>query len=230
VIQGAPMGARFERCTFGNFEVSNETRAAYEACRRLAEEGGAGVLIMGKNGLGKTHLLVALMKEYDRRTSLPSMNRREDGFGSVRVPPVTELLRVGATETDDDVGVDEPTLSPDEIERSTRIEYWPLLDLASELRSEITRGYQEVSRRCRECDLLVLDDFGAERVTDFVLAELERIVDWRYRTMRPSAIATNLDIARITLKYGQRALSRWAASCELVTVLGEDRRASMEPT
>jgi hypothetical protein len=48
--------------------------------------------------------------------------------------------------------------------------------------------------------------------------------------MRPTAIATNLKTTQITVKYGQRALSRWAASCELVTVLGEDRRASMVPS
>ncbi len=226
MIQGAPIGARFEGCTFDNFEVSGDNREAYEACRRLAENGGPGVLLMGKYGLGKTHLLVAMMKEYDRRISGPAVARANDA-GGVRVPAVSQLLRgaVSAEAEDEDGG--EPTLSLDEIERSVHVEYWPLLDLTSELRAEITRGVQEVSRRCRECDLLVLDDFGAERVTDFVLAELERIVDWRYRTMKPTAIATNLDTTGIIRKYGQRALSRWAASCQPHTILGEDRRMSM---
>ncbi len=224
MIQGAPIGARFEGCTFDNFEVSRDNREAYEACRRLAESGGPGVLLMGKYGIGKTHLLVATMKEYDRRISGPATVRANDA-GGVRVPPVSELLRRAASVEDEDEG--EPTLSPEEIERSAHVEYWPLLDLTSELRAEITRGVQEVSRRCRECDLLVLDDFGAERVTDFVLAELERIVDWRYRTMKPTAIATNLDTTGIIRKYGQRALSRWAASCQPHTILGEDRRMSM---
>ena len=148
----------------------------------------------------------------------------------VKVPSATDLLRMAAGEAEDGPRA-VPTLSPEEIARGAHIEYWPLLDLVCELRLEITRGNQEVSRRCRECDLLVLDDLGAERVTDFVLEELERIVDWRYRTLQPTAVATNLkSTTEISAKYGQRALSRWSASCELVTVLGGDRRASMKPS
>ncbi len=224
MIRGAPIGARFEHCTFADFEVSDDNREPYEACRRLAEHGGAGILLMGKYGLGKTHLLVALMKEYDSRISRLATARGEEP-GGVRVPPVNQLLRSAPLTEVEDAG--EPTLSPEEIERSADIEYWPLLDLVSELRAEIMRGVQEVSRRCRECDLLVLDDFGSERVTDFVQEELERIVDWRYRTMKPTVIATNLNTTQIGRKYGQRALSRWGASCEPQTILGEDRRLKM---
>jgi DNA replication protein DnaC len=229
VIQGAPIGARLEHCTFASFEVSELNREPLEACRRLAGEGRPGVLLMGKSGVGKTHLLVATMKEFDRRLSASEDRGTEMGCPAlVKVPPLAELLRAHPEAADDTT---EPTLSRDEIGRSSRVEYWPLLDLTSELRSEITRGTLEVSRRCRECDLLVLDDLGAERVTDFVLEELERIVDWRYRTMKPTAVATNLrSTTEISAKYGQRALSRWMASCELFTVLGGDRRASMKPT
>lgn len=232
MIQGAPIGTRLEHCTFDNFAVSDVNREAYEACRRLAERGKPGVLLMGKNGVGKTHLLVATMKAFDWRMSGDSEERvqvKQDVL--IRVPAASEILRTASAdrrEAPEDATV--PTLTRDEIAHAAHVEYWPLLDLVCELRLEITRGSQDVSRRCRQCDLLVLDDFGAERVTDFVLEELERIVDWRYRSMGPTAIATNLKTTQITAKYGQRALSRWAASCELVTVLGEDRRASMEPT
>jgi DNA replication protein DnaC len=226
VIQGAPVGARLEHCTLENFDVSDLNREGYDACRRLAECGRPGVLLMGKNGVGKTHLLVATMKAYDRRRSGGAVERP----AMVKIPSAGDLLRMPGLADDDVAGAPAPSLTSDEIARSAHVEYWPLLDLVCELRLEITRGNQEVSRRCRECDLLVLDDFGAERVTDFVLEELERIVDWRYRSMHPTAIATNLKTTQIAAKYGQRALSRWAASCELVTVLGEDRRASMEPT
>jgi DNA replication protein DnaC len=232
VIRGAPIGARLEHCAFENFDVSDLNREAYEACRRLAEKGKPGVLLMGKNGVGKTHLLVATMKAFDRRTSSgPRADDASDSASLIRVPHVAEILRAASSrEGGEEASAPAPTLSRDEIARAAHVEYWPLLDLVCELRLEITRGSQDVSRRCRECDLLVLDDFGAERVTDFVLEELERIVDWRYRSTAPTAIATNLKTTQITAKYGQRALSRWAASCELITVLGEDRRASMEPS
>lgn len=230
MIQGAPIGARLEHCTFDNFSVSDLNREAYEACRRLAWEGKPGVLLMGKNGVGKTHLLVATMRAFDLRLAGPRSGDEAGRVPLVKVPSAAELMRMVGLDGEAEETTAAPTLSPEEIVKNAHVEYWPLLDLVCELRLEITRGAQEVSRRCRECDLLVLDDFGAERVTDFVLEELERIVDWRYRSLRPTAIATNLKTTQITAKYGQRALSRWAASCELVTVLGEDRRASMVPS
>lgn len=227
MIRGAPIGKRFEHCTFENFEVTDENRDAYQACLRLAADGDVGVLIRGKNGLGKTHLLVATMKEYDERRSRAATTPDEN-VALAGVPSASEMIRLARGE--DSMDASTPSLAPDEIDAQCHIEYWPLLDLTSELRAEISRGSLEVSKRCRECDLLVLDDFGAERATDFAVEELERIVDWRYRAMKPTAVATNLDFKRITMKYGQRAMSRWMASCEVVGVFGEDRRASMEPS
>jgi len=227
VIQGAPIGRRFEQCTFDNFDVTDENREAFEACKRVAETGRAGVLIRGKHGLGKTHLLVSLMKEYDRRHSASRADQPlEDGV--LAVPSASEIIRSADGVIDEDDGG--PTLLPDEVEQEVHIEYWPLLDLTSELRSDIAHGSQETSRRCRECDLLVLDDFGAERATDFVLEELARIVDWRYRMMKLTAVATNLLSFKETIaKYGSRAISRWMGSCAVVHIGGEDRRAAMGP-
>jgi DNA replication protein DnaC len=227
VIRGAPIGKRFKHCTFDNYEVTNGNREAYEACRRLAESGGAGVLIRGDNGVGKTHLLVALMKEYNRRHSAAPI-RESAGSEMVAVSSASEIIRGAERATDEDNGP--PSLSPGEIEREAHVEYWPMLDLTSELRSDIAHGSQDTSRRCRECDLLVLDDFGAERATDFVLEELERIVDWRYRTMKPTAVVTNLDFKQISKKYGQRAISRWSGSCEGVVIHGPDRRTLVRPS
>ena len=224
MIRGAPIGKRFEHCTFVNFEVADENRDAVEACKRVVETGETGVLIRGKHGLGKTHLLVALMKEYYRRHSAVPVDRPPESE-MVAVASASDIIRSaeGIDET-----ADAPSLLPGEIEREAHVEYWPMLDLTSELRSDIAHGSQDTSRRCRECDLLVLDDFGAERATEFVLEELERIVDWRYRTMKLMAVATNLlTFQAIIAKYGSRAISRWMGSCVVVAVGGEDRRASM---
>jgi len=226
VIRGAPIGKRFEYCTFENFEITDDNRDAYSACKRVAEQGEAGVLIMGKHGLGKTHLLVAMMKKYNQIHSFFPANKNVSG-DLITVQSAAELIATASQEVEDPEKI--PSLSRDEIESQAHIEFWPLLDLTSELRSDIAHGSQITSTRCRECDLLVLDDFGAERVTDFVLEELERIVDWRYRSMKPTAVATNFDFKTIIAKYGQRAISRWVGSCLVVGVTGDDRRASTGP-
>lgn len=226
MIRGAPIGRRFKHCTFENFVITDDNADAHAACKRVAEEGQSGVLLMGKHGLGKTHLLVAMMKEYDRIHSyIPEKKESSEEMKSV--PSAMELIANASKDVDDPDSV--PSLSQEEIERLAHVEYWPLLDLTSELRSDIAHGSQATSTRCRECDLLVLDDFGAERVTDFVLEELERIVDWRYRSMQPTAVATNFDFKTINAKYGQRAISRWVGSCLVVGVRGVDRRASTGP-
>ncbi len=228
MIRGAPIGKRFEHCAFDNFDVTDENRDAFEACKCVVETGETGVLIRGKHGLGKTHLLVAMMKEYDRRHSVVPPKQPAEG-GMIAVSSASEIIRTAEREIDE--SGDPPSLVPDEIERQAHVEYWPMLDLTSELRSDIAHGSQETSRRCRECDLLVLDDFGAERATEFVLEELERIVDWRYRTVKLMAVATNLlTFQAIIAKYGSRAISRWMGSCAVVAVGGEDRRASMGPS
>lgn len=227
MIRGAPIGKRFEDCTFETYEISNSNREAFEACKRVAREGEHGIMLWGKNGVGKTHLLVAMMKEYDRTHSyIPPANAASGDM--VAVPSAAELIATASAE-EADAQAKIPSLSKAEIEKQAHIEYWPLLDLVSELRSDIAQGSLVTSTRCRECDLLVLDDFGSERATDFVLEELERIVDWRYRSMKPTAVATNLpDSAAVIKKYGSRALSRWIGSCYDVMVSGEDRRSASE--
>ena len=111
-------------------------------------------------------------------------------------------------------------------QQAVTVEYWPVFDLAGKLREEIYGGLHEILRRCQECGLLILDDLGAERSTDYVLEALERIIDYRYRDQRPIAIGTNLTPDQIQRKYGDRAISRWAQSCEVVEMVGADHRVN----
>jgi DNA replication protein DnaC len=56
------IGPRHADCTFENFEVNDGNRHAYEQCRQLADtfgKGGKGVLLCGRNGIGKNHLAAA---------------------------------------------------------------------------------------------------------------------------------------------------------------------------
>lgn len=46
-----------------------------------------------------------------------------------------------------------------------------------------------------EADLLIIDDFGAERGTDYALEKVYDVVDNRYRSGKPLILTTNLDIA-----------------------------------
>jgi len=58
------------------------------------------------------------------------------------------------------------------------------------------------------CDLLVLDDLGAEKVTDWVQDVLFRIVDGRYRAVRPILVTTNLAPNDLPRTIGERITDR----------------------
>jgi len=218
VIRGALIGARFKHCSLDTYEVTNFNREAHAACWRLARGESEGVLLMGPVGVGKTHLLIGLLRAFEDR-GRPD----EAAEDLVEVPNLRELIDEAQSESSDDAQV---LLDPDEGSPDPWIEFWPMLDLVSELRAEIKAGELELSRRCRLCDLLVIDDLGAERGSDFVQEELRRIVDWRYRDRLPIAIATNLTVEGLHAKYGAAAISRWTESCELVRAEGPDHRAS----
>jgi len=221
VIRGALIGSRFEHCTLDNYHVTAFNRDAHEACWSVVRGDAEGVFLQGPVGVGKTHLLVGLAKAFvARRTP----DAGETGADAVRVPPIREILRRAE---EDDGGESDPTpvkLDPHERMHEPIVEYWPILDLVSELRVEARIGELELSQRCRMCDLLLIDDLGAERITDFVSQELGRIIDWRYRDRRSIAVATNLEDREIVEKYGWRAISRWTESCERIKVEGPDYR------
>jgi len=216
VIRGALIGSRFEHCSLDNFKVTRFNAAAHEACQKVARGDAEGVFLLGPVGVGKTHLLIGLLRAFVEHR-VP----KEEEADLVEVPHIRELVERQGEGIEDAPPV---LLDPRERSHDPEVEFWPMLDLVSELRSEIKAGELELSRRCRMCDLLVIDDLGAERATDFVREELDRIVDWRYRDRRPIAVATNLEDREIVEKYGWRAISRWTESCERVRMEGPDYR------
>ena len=50
---------------------------------------------------------------------------------------------------------------------------------------------QEIMNALRDCDLLVLDDIGSEKVTDWVMDVMFRVIDGRYRQKKPTLFTTN---------------------------------------
>lgn len=78
--------------------------------------------------------------------------------------------------------------------------------------------------------LLVLDDFGAERGSDFVQEQIYNVVETRYRSGRPLIITSNLTLEQIrecdTLKYA-RTYDRLKEMCHPVTMEGDSRRRNI---
>ena len=216
MIRGASLGARFDMTSFETFEVDDSNRAAFDACKRVVGRKSDGVVMIGAIGIGKTHLLEALAKEFDRLHSfIPAI-----GVDMVDVPPLAELMDMQFGEPDTAA----PYLRKDEVSKHAHVEFWPMLDLAAALRKDAVEGNGQIVERCMRCDLLLLDDIGREKMSEFILQEFQRIIDYRYRQMLPIAVATNLTRVQIAQKYGGHVISRWAHSCEVVDISGSDHR------
>lgn len=72
--------------------------------------------------------------------------------------------------------------------------------------------------------LLVLDDFGAERLMDFGLDRMMKLAQSRSANGRPCIITTNLQGPQIRGRYDDRIVDRLFGGTRLVYVVGESRR------
>ncbi len=75
-----------------------------------------------------------------------------------------------------------------------------------------------------ECDLLILDDLGAEFTTNFTVATFNNIITTRLLTSKPTIISTNLSIGELDTKYSRRIASRIIGEYRILTFKGKDIR------
>ena len=74
------------------------------------------------------------------------------------------------------------------------------------------------------CDLLVIDDLGAEMATSFTKSVLYNLVNTRILSGKPTIINTNLSMKEIEEKYTARISSRLMGEYDWNKFLGEDIR------
>lgn len=91
---------------------------------------------------------------------------------------------------------------------------------SSEAKEQYIRDLENVL----QCDLLVLDDLGAEFSTGFSSSALYNIVNTRLVESRPTIVSTNLDPAEIEEKYSPRMLSRLVGGYKAMKFFGKDIR------
>lgn len=73
-------------------------------------------------------------------------------------------------------------------------------------------------------DLLLLDDIGAERVSEWVQERLFLVIDHRYRRRQPTLFTTNLHPEDLEEKLGGRIVSRIVGMARLVRLTAGDYR------
>ena len=84
--------------------------------------------------------------------------------------------------------------------------------------------YEGSEQAILECDLLVIDDLGAEFSTQFTVAELYNIINTRIMSRLPVIISTNLTPDGLEQKYTQRITSRIIGKYISLYFCGKDIR------
>jgi hypothetical protein len=89
-------------------------------------------------------------------------------------------------------------------------------------RNDTSEG--EIISKYTEGSLLVLDDLGAEKSTEWSINILYIIIDRRYRDEKKTIITSNLSLDELADKLDDRIASRIAGMCTVVPMGGADRR------
>lgn len=170
---------KYMESTFENF-VGN-----LGLIKALKEYSGGGLVLSGNTGTGKTHLAVSLMRNLETMEWIQYCQEN------------INLLKAG-------------------VEASTRHKSNKVFITAPELLLEIRKSFQNDSEysesdildRYSKCGLLVLDDLGSEKTTEYAITTLYILINRRDSQLKNTVITTNLSLAEIEEKLNARIASR----------------------
>lgn len=87
----------------------------------------------------------------------------------------------------------------------------------------------ELIRKFTSVSLLILDDLGAEKVSDWVCEVLYRVIDERWLEQRPIIVTTNFNLKELEERLGERVISRIAGMCVPIEMQNHDYRIENAP-
>lgn len=101
-------------------------------------------------------------------------------------------------------------------------------ELLREMRQDISRESTDKKRWDDHLmtfkGVVVLDDVGSEKISDWVIEAFYLIIQKRYVNMLPTMLTSNLPIGDLAERIGDRTASRIAEMAEIVELVGKDRR------
>jgi DNA replication protein DnaC len=200
MLSRSGVGGRFRDTSLGTMKVLKGQESAFCAAVEFVKNYTAGkkpkgLLIVGGVGSGKTHLAAAII--HDVIMSMPVS--REDQIRGLH----------GIT-----------TGTPDAMFYST-------VELYNDMRHEQSKYADDavdVINAVKQRPLIVLDDLGAEKPSDWTRERLYEIIDYRYRNELPTIITSNLHGERLREFISDRIYDRLKDDCELVALQGESQR------
>jgi hypothetical protein len=111
-----------------------------------------------------------------------------------------------------------------------RVRFWSVVDLMDALRQQNGNAY-DVQRQAQDCDLLVLDDLGGEKASDWTSERLYAVVNRRWLDEKPIIATSNLDVKAdrtgpLVDAVGRRVFDRLIDGAIVLKVAGKSRRGA----
>ncbi|MCL2106230.1 MAG: ATP-binding protein [Oscillospiraceae bacterium] len=208
------IGPRYQAYTFENCVVTDANRAAGKASFQLAKailnnSESPGLYLCGGSGTGKTFFAVSVANYLIMHTGYkePLVKSYADGYRHS---------------------------SPAQI---SPVRFFSTADLLQRIRASFNFNYDDCDVEnipenlievCKKTPLLILDDFGAEKPSEWVLEQLFAIIEHRYVHRLPLIITSNLLPKETKQKYGERIADRIRASCRVVPLTGDSLRETAQ--
>ncbi len=106
--------------------------------------------------------------------------------------------------------------------------FWNVVDLFRALRDTMSPDSplteNDIIDRARSVDLLVLDDLGTEKTSEWVLDRLYMLINGRYQDDTALIITTNQTFPELTDRLGTPIVSRLSEMCSYLNVKADDYR------
>lgn len=115
--------------------------------------------------------------------------------------------------------------------KQIQVRFARIVDLLGEIRKTFdaneqyrTENESELIQRYTSTPLLIIDDLGAEKTTDWVRQILYQIIDERWIEQKPIIVTSNLNLEELEARFEERIASRVAGMCRLVESRDYDYR------
>lgn len=92
----------------------------------------------------------------------------------------------------------------------------------SKLMEDLQKDYKDsesIMKKYMECDLLVIDEFGVKKLTEYIYDRIYLIINERYLSMLPTIINSNDNLEELQKKFDDRIVRRIEEDYELIEKL-----------